>query len=637
LDLSIIIVNYNVKHFLDHCLSSVQKAITSINAEVFVVDNNSTDGSATFFKNKYQTVQFIYNTSNVGFAKANNIALEKAKGTYILFLNPDTLLAEDTLEQCIAFMQSNKTCGAIGVPMYDGAGNFLKESKRSFPSPITSMFKLFGLAKLFPKNKIFGKYHLGHLANNQTNEVDVLAGAFMFVRKKVLDQVGSFDEQFFMYGEDIDLSYRIQEAGYKNYYFADTAIIHFKGESTKRGSLNYIKMFYKAMHIFVQKHYGKSKASFFNVFIQLAIVARSFLSVLKKVLLWVGLPIIDAAIILFSIWQVKLFWFKFVKPEVQYKREIVIISALLYTLVYLITAAISGLYDKPYKQKRTNSAAIICALVLLSFYALLPENYRYSRGVAFLSAIVIFFSISIFRWLLIKLSFIEEDKTINEHKQTVIVSDEVHVIEIKNIYQKAGLENHILGYVDTKANSGITNYANFKSIKNNFDFKNIVFDANCISYKNIIEDLQLFKKHDIKFFGTNTSSVISSEGQEAFGQSITANGFYNITKQSAKRAKRIVDIIASIILFLFSPLLFIITKKKRGYFQNLFQVLIGKKTWVGYNDNHTNLPNLKPNIIDINNLSESINSTFEFELNERYAKNYDYKMDIKTIYKYFFS
>ena len=284
MQLSVIIVNYNVKYFLEQCLYSVQKACLGIDAEIIVADNNSTDGSREYLEQNFEVVNFIWNSENVGFAKANNLALEKAKGDFILFLNPDTILSEDSIEKCLQFFAGNKMAGAIGIHMIDGSGNFLKESKRAFPSPLTSLFKLSGLARLFPRSATFSRYHLGHLPEKENHEVDVLAGAFMMMPKKVLDEIGNFDELFFMYGEDVDLSYRIQKAGYKNYYFAESTIIHFKGESTKRGSLNYVRLFYKAMSLFVNKHYSGSKAGVFTFLIQTAIIIRAFFSALGKLL-----------------------------------------------------------------------------------------------------------------------------------------------------------------------------------------------------------------------------------------------------------------------------------------------------------------------------------------------------------------
>lgn len=267
-----------------------------IDGEIIVVDNHSTDGSFSFFQNRFPQVQFIWNEANSGFAKANNQALALAEGEYILFLNPDTIVPEDCFEKCIAFMKSathgskESNC-ALGIKMIDGAGNFLKESKRAFPSPLTSFYKLSGLASLFSQSRTFGKYYLGYLDENENHEVDVLAGAFMMIPKHVLSTIGGFDEDFFMYGEDIDLSFRIQEAGYKNWYLAESCIIHFKGESTKKGSLNYVKMFYKAMSIFVKKHYRSNRGRIFGFFIHIAIFIRATLSALHRLFNWIGLPV----------------------------------------------------------------------------------------------------------------------------------------------------------------------------------------------------------------------------------------------------------------------------------------------------------------------------------------------------------
>lgn len=267
LQLSIIIVNYNVRYFLEQCLCSVYKAIEQVDAEVWVVDNASSDDSMQFLEPLFPWVKFIANQKNTGFAKANNQALFKCSGKYVLFLNPDTLLPEDSLAKCIAFIETNKQAGAVGVRMIDGSGTFLPESKRSFPSPLNSAYKLLGLSRLFPASKVFSNYSLPYLDEYKNYNVDVLSGAFMLVKKDVLIKLKGFDEAFFMYGEDIDLSYRIQKLGYENYYFSETTIIHFKGESTRRGSLKYVKAFYGAMSIFVKKHYTGVSAFLFASFI----------------------------------------------------------------------------------------------------------------------------------------------------------------------------------------------------------------------------------------------------------------------------------------------------------------------------------------------------------------------------------
>lgn len=253
--LSIIIVHYNVKELLAQCLQSVERACKDLEAEIFVVDNASTDGSEAYFRNSFSNVHFYWNQTNVGFAKANNSVLSQASGDYILFLNPDTLIPEDSLIKCIDFFEKHKQCGALGVYMKDGNGHYLKESKRGFPSPLTSFFKLIGLCKVFPHSKIFAKYYEGHLSPNQNHIVEVLSGAFMMVSHEVIEKSGGFDESFFMYGEDIDLSYRIRLLGYDNFYFSGTHIIHYKNKSASQNKLAARKHFYEAMKTFVRKHY----------------------------------------------------------------------------------------------------------------------------------------------------------------------------------------------------------------------------------------------------------------------------------------------------------------------------------------------------------------------------------------------
>lgn len=256
--LSVIIVNYNVKYFLEQCLCSVQRALGN-DMEVFVIDNNSSDGSVEYLQQRFPFVRFISNKENLGFARANNQALQVATGKYVLFLNPDTIIPEDLFIECIEFMNSNADAGAMGVRMVDGRGRFLKESKRGFPTPWVAFCKMTGLTKLFPRSERFARYYMGHLSEKHIYEVDALAGACMLVRKEVLDKTGGFDEQYFMYAEDIDLSYRIQQAGYKNYYFPKTPIVHFKGESTRKDK-HYVYLFYKAMIQFTRKHFRKNSA-----------------------------------------------------------------------------------------------------------------------------------------------------------------------------------------------------------------------------------------------------------------------------------------------------------------------------------------------------------------------------------------
>ena len=279
MELSIIIVNYNVKEFLQNLLHSLQKSVSSITHEIIVVDNASDDGSAEFIREKFPQINLIVSQTNLGFSKANNIALKVSKGKFIFLINPDTIVSEDTITKMIEFLNEHPDAGLAGCKILNPDGSLQLACRRSFPGPWTSFCKVTGLSALFPKSRLFARYNLTYLDENSTYEVDAISGSFMMMKREVYEKIGGFDEQFFMYGEDLDLCYRIQKNGYKVYYFPGTQIIHYKGESTKRSGLDETKYFYDAMNLFVKKHFS----SFYLVEIILhsAIGFRKFFAFLE--------------------------------------------------------------------------------------------------------------------------------------------------------------------------------------------------------------------------------------------------------------------------------------------------------------------------------------------------------------------
>ncbi|MBQ4367509.1 MAG: glycosyltransferase family 2 protein, partial [Muribaculaceae bacterium] len=264
MEVTVVIVNYRVKFFLEQTLRSVMEALEGLQSEVIVVDNHSGDDSIAFQRQRFPGVTFIENPENVGFARANNQAIMQAQGKFTLILNPDTIITRDCITQGLAWMRDHERCGAIGVRMVDGNGVFLPESKRSFPTPWVSFCKIFGLSALFPRSRWFAKYHLRYLDDRQPHAIDILAGAYMLCRTALLQQVGGFDEDFFMYGEDIDLSFRLVQAGYENWYLP-VEMIHYKGESTKKDSMRYVRVFYEAMLIFYRKHFPRFSVLFYPI------------------------------------------------------------------------------------------------------------------------------------------------------------------------------------------------------------------------------------------------------------------------------------------------------------------------------------------------------------------------------------
>ena len=278
MQLSIIILNYNVRYFLEQCVLSVQNAISDLDAEVIVIDNNSDDDSVLMMQQRFPDIKLIINTENAGFPKGNNIGVAQAKGKYICILNPDTVVAEDTFSKILAFAEKQTNLGIIGCKLIDGTGNFLPESKRGVPTPWVAFTKIFGLYKVFPHSRIFNQYYAMDLPENKTGKVEILVGAFMLLKRNLYEEVSGFDEDCFMYSDDIDLSYRILKKGKHNYYFSGTTVIHYKGESTVKDE-KYMKRFQEAMEFFYHKHFRKSL--FFSVFIRLGILIFSFVKMFQ--------------------------------------------------------------------------------------------------------------------------------------------------------------------------------------------------------------------------------------------------------------------------------------------------------------------------------------------------------------------
>ncbi len=648
--LSVIIVNYNVKHFLEQCLHSVRKASKEISMETFVVDNCSVDGSIKTVEEKFPEVKIIANSENVGFSRANNQAIAKASGEYILLLNPDTVVEQNTLKDAVEFMDTHPDAGGLGVKMVDGKGNFLPESKRGLPTPEVAFYKIFGLSRLFPHSRRFSKYHLGYLDKNETHEVDILAGAFMLLRKKVLDKVGLLDETFFMYGEDIDLSYRILKAGYKNYYYPKARIIHYKGESTKKGSLNYVFVFYQAMIIFARKHFSKQKASIFSFFINMAVYFRAFLAVFSRFWKKGLLPLLDALLLTGGIIVIKNLWESNVIFEGgggHFPTHLVYIMLPAYIFIWLFSVFLSGGYDKPVYRYKILRGYLFGTILILAGYGLLSEDYRFSRAIIVFGALWgCLASIGvryIARFLKIG-NFQMGDKL---SRRFLVVANEKEGERISELIRRTHTQPGFIGLVSPgnpvpEEQGYLGSLSQIREIINIYGINEIVFSADDIPAQNIIDQMSSLQgmQVDYKIAPPESYSIIGSNSISTSGDLYIID-INSISKPNNKRNKRLLDIVMSVALLLTAPVSIFVAKRPLGCLINMFSVLIGNKTFVGYSGrevpNSFNLPPLKNGILspaDSVKLSKLNHETLE-RLNLLYARNYNIYNDLNIIYRGF--
>jgi len=642
--LSVIIVNYNVRYFLQQCLQSVEKAIAGTDAEVFVVDNNSTDGSCKMVRELFPWVKLIENTDNKGFSKANNQAIRISTGEYILLLNPDTVVEETTFRLTCDFMDQHPDCGGLGVQMIDGKGKFLPESKRGLPTPAVAFWKIFGMSALFPKSRIFGRYHLGYLSKEETHQIDVLSGAFMQMRRSVLDRTGLLDEDYFMYGEDIDLSYRITKAGYKNYYFPGTRIIHYKGESTKKSSVNYVIVFYKAMVIFARKHFAPGGAAVFSALINLAIWLRAGAAILNRMAERFWLPAIDALLLFAGMGVLKNYW-EYNMKNVHYPQEFMLYAVPAYILLWLTGAYLGGGYDKPWRLTRLVRGVLSGTLVILVIYALLPETYRFSRALILLGTAWACLALPLFR---VALHF-SGRKTFQLadtiRKRFLIAGDAAESQRILSLLMMSGNSSSFVGFVTDEGNR---------------DDQPLAMQSHFLGHTATLPDLiRLYEVNEVIFCGKNLSSAeiigqmlrVQDPGVEIKiappeslfiigSHSINENGdfylidFSTLNSPVNRRNKRIFDLSSALVMLITSPLLIWFTEKKGGFLRNILRVLSGRISWVGID--HAGDPLLKGYRKGVLNPSDLlVNASTEPQVIERlnvlYAKEYKVYNDLKIL------
>jgi GT2 family glycosyltransferase len=643
--LSIVIVNYNVKEFLTQCLESIYRSKTEYTFEVIVVDNASADSGESRILKAFPEVRWIANTENIGFGRANNQGFEAAKGTYTLILNPDTVVQEDTLEVCIDYLKSHPEVGGLGIMGIDGTGQFLPESKRGLPTPMTALWKITGLSRIFTKSSFFARYHMGHLDPDGNHKVDILVGCFMMVPTALLREVGGFDPRYFMYGEDIDLSYELLKTGHENHYISDSQIIHYKGESTKRGSLNYVKMFYQAMIIFARKQFSGSSALAYTLLIYVGIYLRAGLALLARLAKSAATPIIDILLLAFTLDQLKTYWehnHRFINGG-SYPDTYTYYVQGSYILFWLLALALSGVYTKNTRPAVIARSMTIATLVIGFFYGLLPEGLRFSRALLLLGGLAGITMLILWRSIIGLLTGKHLFTLPVQRPRMLYLGSDAG----RESLQKLLTENGIVPAFflqDMASDNGAVDLEKLEAKIQLYNINECVVESTARPASVLMQIMSVLgTQTNVKSLVTSGPYIVGSNSSLNQGETYGL-GQFNVADANYRRQKRLLDITLTLLLILTLPLsltLAAIAGRAKGYINWLTysgKIIAGKATLVGYTTeaaakNH--LPILPPPIFDIAtgipkvlNVSQSISA-----LVTNYAKEAELKSDLRQLWE----
>ncbi len=640
--LSVIIVNYNVKYFLEVCLHSVIRAIDGIAAEVIVVDNNSNDGSVEWIADKFPQIKLIANKENLGFSKANNQGAAIAQGEYVLFLNPDTVVPEEFFTETLAYMDAHPQAGALGPRQIDGKGAYAIGSKKSFPSFWTAVFKTTGLGKLFPKSPTFNRYFAVHVGEYEEAPIEVLHGCCMLVRKKAMDEAGgAFDEDYFMYCEDVDLSYRIIKAGYQNIYYPHVTMIHYKGESTRKASLRYIRIFNQALATFVRKHYSSAHAKLFLLLINIGIIFRAFFAIFKNTVKLLRLPILDAILLLITLWIVKDVWMSKIRDINPIPFEMALITFPIYTGIWLLSLFLNGAYDEPYRPGRVIRGMLIGTILGLAFLGILPAEMRYSRAVIVLTGFIVAALMIGLHGLLYRMGILGRTNYNNLPRKAIVVSDEEHYRSTINTLNHVPSPPEVIGrvaYQNSDSHTALDIIDNLDKVLYATAAQEVIFCVNGISYHTILAYMmKCGKQYEYKIHLPGSRSFVGSNSENTSGDLYTVDHRFNLSSFEHKRNKRVLDIGISLLLLILYPILALKVLHASTFFNNIFKVLSGKRTWVGYSNKNMlpGLPKIQQGIIPISGVQKGYepSEAIRTELDYAYAKNYTPATDIGILKK----
>lgn len=597
MDLSIIIVNYNVKEFLQNLLHSIARAVQNISTEIIVVDNASDDGSAEFIKEKFPEIKLIVNEKNLGFSKANNIGIKDSSGNYILLINPDTIVSEDTFQKMIKFFKENPESGMAGCKILNPDGTLQLACRRSFPGPWTSFSKVTGMSTLFPNSKIFARYNLTYLDEDQTYEVDAISGSFMMMKREALEKVGGLDEQFFMYGEDLDICYRIQKAGYKVFYVHSAQIIHYKGESTKRSSIDETKIFYDAMKLFVKKHLSSS--FLVEIILTSAITLRKFFAFLGKRKLIIASVILDFIFFNLSLFAADKIYSKFGHWKGFPESSFYVIYSIP-ALLHIFVAMLSGAYKKDSLSVLKNYTATIISFFLLSSLTFFVKQYAYSRATVIITYAVLLFSLAFWRAALKIFFRIGVTNDGYASRKTLVVGMNEHSIQIAKKLRARQSDYHsitgLIGFAYKDVGKKIDDFEIIGSVDNIIKvirekkINEIIFSTEELSYNQMMSIVSTCRNEPVEFklIGNNMDFLVGKTSVSILDDMPIFEIKYNISNPLLRIFKNIFDyMLAAAALFFIYPFIYLILKaggKKSEFKKFVLSVPLifsGKVSFVG--------------------------------------------------------
>ncbi|MFM2132864.1 MAG: hypothetical protein RL156_145 [Bacteroidota bacterium] len=637
---SIVIVNYNVREFLQQCLESIDRSAFDLPYEILVIDNNSHDQSVATLSPKFPNVRFIALSENIGFGRANNIGIKQAQGRYILLLNPDTLIQEDTIATMVRYMDENPAVGISGCKVLNANGTFQVQCRRGFPSPWVSFCKLFGLQVLFPRSPIFAQYNQTFRDENETYMIDAVIGAFMFCRREPLLAISGFDEDFFMYGEDLDLCYRMKQAGFATAYAPLTTIVHFKGESTRRSSINEVKWFYDAMEIFARKHYGTS--SLFLLFLRTGIFLRSLLAYGIRHARGLSILIPDLLFVVANLLlAVKLRRGDyFALPDYAFPTVFIVVP-----FVVLMSMIAVGEYFENKPTVRRSIQGLLVSFFVLSSLTYYWNEYAFSRGVLLMTI-----GFSLLSSALIRGVAAAADTLFGSHAQRrlLLVGTAEQAEETAAQLQRTNaLSAFVVGYAETRElhsanhSKGIPLLGHREyviKLIEQYDIDEVVVIGGETRTSENIRLMESAVHLDVRFhFARDAASVVALGIAEGISSQSKVTKQVPLLALRNRIVKRCIDIAAALVaLLIVLPVVILIRPRLRYLYSRWFAVLAGKMSVVGVfpvDSSHAHIAKIGVTGLAHISYPGQLSEHTINELNEYYIKNYSPSLDLDICIK----